>query len=123
MEVDYSGMAENLKSDLKKAIEQNKETLKPCPFCGGEAMLTNQLAADQYGHKLWNVICVKCDNGTMGYWDKKHVVDKWNTRKPVEEVVEQIEKEADKYYTTSNSDQCVRHGMKKAIEIIKEGMG
>ena len=64
--------------------------LLPCPFCGGEALLTNQISADTYGHKLWNVICIKCDNGTMAYWDKNHVIDKWNTRTPVEQDAKKV---------------------------------
>lgn len=128
MKVDYSGMAENLKSDLKKAIEENKETLKPCPFCGCEAMLTNQLSSDEYGHKLWNVFCRDCGNSTASYWDKEIVVEKWNTRTPAEEVVARLEECAEdcKQYWDSFDDEDAFGGMNayfNAIAIVKEGMG
>lgn len=99
--------------------------LLPCPFCGGEAMLTNQLATDEYGHKLWNVLCVKCDNGTSSYWDKNHVVEKWNTRKPMQEIVEMLEGEmrnAMKDYKESSDiyDLGVYQAFKDAVKIVNE---
>lgn len=64
--------------------------LKPCPFCGGEA----QLVRDRIG--LWRVGCKKCNCMTTYQFDfgegeeasQKKAVNVWNTRKPMERVVE-----------------------------------
>lgn len=67
--------------------------LLPCPFCGGEA----QLVRDRIG--LWRVGCKKCDCTTtyqFGFGEGEEVSQKkaanvWNTRKPMERIVEQLE--------------------------------
>ena len=51
---------------------------------------------------------------------EKEVIDSWNTRKPMQEIVERLEEERMRYYTTSNSDQCVAYGIKQAIMVVKE---
>ena len=66
--------------------------LKPCPFCGGEA----QLVRDRIG--LWRVGCKKCNCMTTYQFDfgegeeasQKKAVNVWNTRKPMERVVELV---------------------------------
>ena len=94
--------------------------LLPCPFCGGEAMLTNQLAIDEYGHKLWNVLCVNCDNRTSSYWDKNHVVEKWTTRKPMQEIVERMRKLDLDGLKMIEDDKHELIRKKEAIELVEE---
>lgn len=99
--------------------------IKRCPFCGGEATLTNKLSKDEYGQRLWNVCCFGCANRTSSYWDKEIAIEAWNTRKPLERVIERLETESDFFGgepmgTLQKSFYC--KGVEKAIEIIKQEM-
>ena len=49
------------------------EKLKPCPFCGGEAMIISEI---NYHH----VRCVKCFTITDWYKTKEEAIEAWNTR-------------------------------------------
>ena len=46
--------------------------LKPCPFCGGEAVLV--------GSKYFWVCCKECGTESKADGIKKVVINKWNTR-------------------------------------------
>jgi Lar family restriction alleviation protein len=48
------------------------EPLKPCPFCGGIALLTN------WG--LWRVWCQKCKAASSDFVSKKDAIKAWNKR-------------------------------------------
>lgn len=61
----------------------NENEMKPCPFCGGEAMIQFQIA----GYCGARVSCVECDAETGGYKVKgdndaadAQAVTAWNTR-------------------------------------------
>lgn len=48
--------------------------LKPCPFCGGEAII------DGCDDTLWIAICKKC-NASIGYKEtKQEAIEEWNRR-------------------------------------------
>lgn len=48
--------------------------LKPCPFCGGEAIV------DGCDDTLWIVICKEC-NASIGYKDtEQEAIEAWNSR-------------------------------------------
>lgn len=121
MKVDYSGMAEGLKNDLKKAIEQNKEALKTCPFCGGEAV-----TIESYNYKankfLPAVMCLECKSRTTTFLNVNCAIEAWNNRKPLERVIERLEKEKSNL-TTWAEDEAYKLAINKAIEIIKEEVG
>ncbi len=68
---------------------QNK--LLPCPFCGGEVeMYSTQVDAirEHYGFH-----CKSCDMATSYDYpnDREEAIKHWNTRKPLERIVEQLE--------------------------------
>ena len=101
--------------------------IKRCPFCGGEATLTNKLSKDEYGQRLWNVCCFGCANRTSSYWDKEIAIEAWNTRKPLERVIERLEEQAEecKKYWDEFDDEDAFGGMNaymNSIEIIKQEM-
>lgn len=53
----------------------NDIKLKPCPFCGGKAIV------DGCDDTLWIVICKEC-NASIGYKEtEQEAIDAWNTRK------------------------------------------
>ena len=88
--------------------------LKPCPFCGGEAKLHHNSLTDKF--KVW---CSECDCRTDVYSDKEEVVKCWNTRKPMERIVDRLEEEcfSPKDYGGYAID------IEKACEIVKEEGG
>ena len=102
--------------------------LKRCPFCGGEATLTNKLSKDEYGQRLWNVCCFGCANRTSSYWDKEIAIEAWNTRKPLERVIERLEEQAEecKKYWDEFDDEDAFGGMNAYMNsiaiIIKQEM-
>ena len=109
------------------------EQLKKCPFCGGEA---DVFKASDLGDFSWNsdrftVKCRSCFCGTGLYSDSERTIEMWNTRKPMERIVERLEKVKNR----EANGECPIDGMcdKKpyectscysntAIEIVKEEM-
>jgi hypothetical protein len=85
--------------------------LLPCPFCGGEAEIVG---------KHW-VQCRRCAT-EGGYYDNiETAIEVWNTRKPMERIVERLEESA---------DQCIKIGdvygfsaTNEAIFVVKEEGG
>ena len=50
------------------------DKLKPCPFCGGHAII------DGFDDTLWIVICKEC-NASIGYKEtKEEAIEAWNRR-------------------------------------------
>ena len=48
--------------------------LKPCPFCGGEALLRDNLS------ELWWFVCKQCDMETSGETTEAAAIAAWNRR-------------------------------------------
>ena len=100
---------------------QNK--LLPCPFCGGEA---------EWGHKDKNWIrCKKCSCESLYYENKDDAIKFWNTRKPIERIVERLEEvKMNHFLTIANTGdgkldfayEKVGNAFDKAIEIVKGGV-
>lgn len=107
--------------------------LKPCPFCGGEV----KAYADNH-----NKVMISCDNCNMYFgieleigceleegWkaihkSKEEAIEKWNTRKPMDNIVEQLEKESDFFGgepmgSLQKAYYC--KGIVKAIDIVRKG--
>ena len=61
------------------------EKLKQCPLCDGEAELKQGFyVIDNY------VECLKCGTRTAYYQTKARAIKRWNTRKPMDRIVEEI---------------------------------
>ena len=94
--------------------------LKPCPFCGGEA----QLVRDRIG--LWRVGCKKCNCMTTYQFDfgegeevsQKKAANVWNTRKPMERIVEQLEEMGNIKFSSFSKPLIA---VEDVIEIVKGG--
>ena len=94
--------------------------LKQCPFCGGVAKLygTSKITGTGFKH-YQTVVCLNDDCGC-----RADAIEKWNTRKPIEKIVEQLEEwtfNADVNLgdgTVKNSDLIASEN---AIEIVKRG--
>lgn len=108
------------------------DKLLPCPFCGGEAAL--RFGAFFKGYAM--VKCKKCGASTMECYSRNNAenariqaAQAWNTRKPMDRIVERLENNS--FWTEptydidgySNDDEIEVISLQRAIEIIKEEMG
>ena len=109
---------------------QNKESQKKsnelllCPFCGGEAELITTYDTEM-------VRCKKCFGKTQtftgDYYDEgqmcgMYAIPAWNTRKPMQNIVERLrEKAKEPMYQHHGDNYYV--GIYDAIEIVKEEGG
>lgn len=91
--------------------------LKKCPFCGGEATLAKGLCElDNY------VMCLECISKTRPYNTKESAIKAWNTRKPMDEIVEQLEEQKIPNWSASKTEKILRkRNFEDAIEIVKGG--
>ena len=126
------------------------DKLKPCPFCGGEKLKIDCRSRDAI--ETYSVRCNKCHarGGTtsiykggvlanQGYAALKELqeqaklkaIEAWNTRKPMDKVVEQLEENTSLMrsgcrhcFAMEDCDEigdCGTALMYKAIEIVKGG--
>lgn len=72
------------------------ETLLKCPFCGGEVRF--DFTENPYTETFEDVIvCDHCDlifRGSMDGMEKEDLEMEWNTRKPMERIVERLKEKA-----------------------------
>jgi Lar family restriction alleviation protein len=54
------------------------EELKPCPFCGSDAVMGKIGGFDQF----YYVDCTDCETGTGGVDSETEAADQWNRRAP-----------------------------------------
>lgn len=111
----------------------NKE-LKPCPFCGGEATLYDyEESRDIYDKETlgyvdteyftkYGVDCEFCGCIVADRNSETEAIEAWNTRKPIDEVVEQLEECSVNYCKEYGyaEDENVLY-LPDAIEIVKGG--
>lgn len=123
-------------SDKNKQAIKTSDRLLSCPFCGGEA----EILEHDNGWAIWH--CIMCKNckasqeWRKGY-TKEEAITAWNTRKPMERILERLETEdmalfnainkyQKKMYTDGDALDKVRMlqhkqlSNHKAIEIVKE---
>ena len=95
--------------------------LKRCAFCGGEAKLMKFPKCE----RKYVVICenVQCMASVGNYsYSKEKAIKAWNTRKPIENIVERLrEKAKEPMYQHHGDNYYV--GIYDAIEIVKEEGG
>lgn len=91
--------------------------LLPCPFCGGKAHKRIAFPCDADGMEmnLYIVGCDTCDIQFSWLWDEEVAMELWNTRKPMDRIVEELEE-----YRGMVTIQA-RGFVKTAINIVKEG--
>jgi Lar family restriction alleviation protein len=100
-------------------MKMQNDKLLPCPFCGGEAQKFENVM--KKGN--WFVECREC-GANVHYRTEESAIRAWNTRKPMERIVEQLEEESDFFGgepmgTLQKLYYC--KGITKAIEIVRNG--
>lgn len=96
--------------------------LLPCPFCGGEAIILSE--SDYEAHAWYRVECNECDCKTGSYVNecgKEEAIENWNTRKPMEKIVERLNNNFRK--VKKDEDLEWNRAIDKTIEIVKEEGG
>ena len=63
--------------------------LLPCPFCGGEVELS--IVNTEEHNRLYWIYCKGCGTRQQFSIHLDYVIKKWNTRKPMQEIVERLE--------------------------------
>ena len=110
-----------------------KETnLLNCPFCGGEAKICDGYIEEFLKTEYMKYVkCNYCKASTKLYFSEEEAIKAWNTRKPMEGIIDYLEEFMEKQYDSYNnakrtgnirqmdySDGCAE-GLIEAIEIIK----
>ena len=105
-------------------LKECSKTLRKCPFCGGEAELITTYDTEM-------VRCKKCFGKTQtftgDYYDEgqmcgMYAIPAWNTRIPMQNIVERLrEKAKEPMYQHHGDNYYV--GIYDAIEIVKEEGG
>lgn len=83
--------------------------LKPCPFCGGEAETI-------YSYFRPYIICRKCHAQIPCYNTYPMAAEAWNTREPIDKIVEQLRECRDKCAFDAEV-----HAYQTAVRIVKGG--
>ncbi|MBC8546471.1 Lar family restriction alleviation protein [Clostridiaceae bacterium NSJ-31] len=64
---------------VKKREKKNRPKLKPCPFCGGEAVIEDAV----YNYA---VMCTRCRCETRWETNEGIAIDLWNRRSTMDEL-------------------------------------
>lgn len=104
----------------------NNIELKPCPFCGGKAhkRIAFPIDADGMEVNMYIVGCEACDIEFYGPWDEEAVIEQWNTRKPMDNIVAELEsrKELLNIAKMPNTQKNVgQNAYNIAIDIVEAG--
>ena len=109
-----------IKTGDKQTISKQ---LAKCPFCGGEAvLLKGKCELDNY------VMCLRCFTRTKLYNTKEGSIVAWNTRKPMERILERLEEESfvieiDYDFDEYDDEPVEAVFLNEAVEIVKEEGG
>lgn len=99
------------------------EELKRCPFCGGEAhkRIAFPCDADGLEMNMYIVGCDTCDIEFSWLWDEEVAIELWNTRKPMDRIVEQLQHA--KEMSVTDMGKSYNKGLDFAITLIKKAGG
>ena len=96
--------------------ESKKESAKLlcCPFCGGKAEIHSDFS--YFVSDFW-IVCKRCGCKQESSISKESVIEAWNTRKPMEAVVAELEASAEG--AKDSKDLSKWSAYKQAISIVR----
>lgn len=118
-------------------LEKKSNRLLSCPFCGGEAFVDTHKFWDEkakdFTVQTYGVACHQCGSKSWQHCrTEEDAIKHWNTRKPMERIVEQLEEMSLSYELNCykmirenkchESEDCGMCAFKQAIEIVKGGV-
>lgn len=90
--------------------------LLPCPHCeDGKAVLHTNELTDKY-----HVTCCDCGCRTADFKHPEEAIGSWNTRKPMERIIERLEVKKRRDGTESDREWGKYIGYVDSIKIVKE---
>ena len=104
--------------------DKTSDKLLPCPFCGSDAILE----ISKFGCRVSCEQRAQCGATQVFSDSEEEAMAAWNTRKPMERIVERLEDNSEwtdstfdeDGYCNDDSEEVVE--LSKAIEIVKEEM-
>ena len=63
--------------------------LKKCPFCGGEVEVKSR--SSNFFDSVFEIVCRECGCRQAPSIHKEAVINAWNTRKPMDNIVQKLE--------------------------------
>ncbi len=94
--------------------------LLPCPFCGSDKVGFWDTEDEEHPYQI---VCLGCFNGTDECITKDVAIKKWNTRKPMERIIERLEEKKRSDGTESDREWGKYIGYVDSIKIVKEEGG
>ena len=107
-------------------MEAMTDKLMNCPFCGGKANVIE--AKHREYQSTYYVYCKHCRCKSMESQCLRDVIEAWNTRKPIDNIVEQLEdaNATDDFIQAINGKECNKRerivcgvALEYALEIVK----
>lgn len=103
-------------------LEKKSNRLLSCPFCGGKPFVytTGNVSCGFYVE----IICENCGCRTDRAYEEV-ATEAWNTRKPMERILEQLEESMNDAKNLWDNDEYyigLANGYEGAIEIVKGGV-
>lgn len=110
--------------------------LLPCPFCGKKPNICDNVNPKNPIINDKTRYAVRCSDGcfaiTNKYKTQAEAIEAWNTRKPMERIVEQLEKNGQKMSEAKAIRPCAKCSpsdhryykaisVKKAVDIVRKG--
>lgn len=102
--------------------------LKPCPFCGGEAILDREDIFCDCCHVSMRIDDRICNREAENYTQAvEQTIEAWNTRKPMDAIVEALNDAGNQRVENAFGGReewealAYRQGTRKAIELMKGG--
>lgn len=105
---------------------KKESVLKPCPFCGGDVELRDKFDKDETAY----ILCTKCRmlfvKFDWGTYSEKRIIEEWNTRKGIDDVLRDIERLiADMPYDGMSDQEMmdeISRNRNRLLEGLRKGM-
>ena len=115
-------------SEILNGPEEVSEIkLLPCPFCGGEAVVcngSNEIVGNQYLIRCKGLNCTVRPK-TEWYESLDEATRHWNTRKPIERIIERLEEKLEMHKSIRDGYEdslgsVPRYVQDKAVEVCNK---